>query len=277
MDNKETEESHKTNIFLFAGTTEGREIADAIRKKNDLGRPWLDTRVYSATAYGSSLVQDSPSVKNVSGRLDGPAMEKEFRQFASENALVVDATHPYATEVTANLRRAASSANLRYVRIRRTEDKISCRTAAVKEVGDCAEAVSFLRATSGNILVTTGSKELKEFTALPDYQNRIYARVLPLPAVIGQCVDLGITGQHLIAMQGPFSEEMNIALIHSTNAVWMVTKESGKAGGYEEKLSAAEKTGCHVVAVRRPREQGSSVSAEEFIRSLDQIKEEMGY
>ena len=59
-----------------------------------------------------------------------------------------------------------------------------------------------------------------------------------------ESVRLGFKGRNLIAMQGPFSAEMNVALLHQTKAKYFVTKESGKAGGFEEKKKAARETGA---------------------------------
>ena len=89
----------------------------------------------------------------------------------------------------------------------------------------------YLAGTEGKILVTTGSKELAKFAELPDYKNRVYARVLPLPGVIASCAELGFDAAHTIGMQGPFSMDMNVAMLQSFHAEWMVTKESGRNGG----------------------------------------------
>ena len=67
---------------------------------------------------------------------------------------------------------------------------------------DTEAAVEFLEGTKGNILLTTGSKELGKFTALSDAGERIYARVLSLPSVMETCKGYGFEGKHLIGMQG---------------------------------------------------------------------------
>ena len=64
-------------------------------------------------------------------------------------------------------------------------------------------------------------------------------------------------------MQGPFSAEMNLALLHQTEARYFVTKESGKAGGFGEKLEAAKEAGAILVAVARPGEDGESLESVE--------------
>ena len=129
------------------------------------------------------------------------------------------------------------------------------------------EAVSYLAGTEGKILVTTGSKELAKFAELPDYKNRVYARVLPLPGVIASCAELGFDAAHTIGMQGPFSMDMNVAMLQSFHAEWMVTKESGRNGGFEEKIEAAKKAGVRVVLIGRPKEE-EGLSEDEVKRYL---------
>ena len=97
-----------------------------------------------------------------------------------------------------------------------------------------------MEGTEGNVLLTTGSKELKVFTEIPSYRDRLYARVLSLPSVVETCSEYGFEGKHLIAMQGPFSREMNEAMLRQYQCSYLVTKDSGKAGGFEEKIQAAE-------------------------------------
>lgn len=120
-------------------------------------------------------------------------------------------------------------------------------------------AVSFLEKRTGNVLLTTGSNELAAFAGMTGFRERGYVRVLPSLEAITKCEALGIEKSHLICMQGPFSEEMNIALIHQTGAAYLVTKETGAAGGFEEKMGAAAKCSIPVVVVtQRPEQDGLS-------------------
>ena len=122
------------------------------------------------------------------------------------------------------------------------------------------DAVEYLQNTEGKILITTGSKELIKYTKLTEYKERCFARVLSTEQAVMESVALGFEGKHLIAMQGPFSKEMNVATIHQTGAKYFVTKESGKAGGFGEKVQAAKETGAVLVAVGRPKETGRTFS-----------------
>ena len=122
-------------------------------------------------------------------------------------------------------------------------------------VEDTQAAVDYLKGVTGNILITTGSKELHLYTQIPDYESRCTARVLPTRSVVEACTELGFTGKHLICMQGPFDLEMNLATLRYANADYMVTKASGKNGGYDEKCEAALAAGVHLVVIGRPKEQ----------------------
>ena len=120
------------------------------------------------------------------------------------------------------------------------------------------EAVTFLEHKSGNILATTGSKEAAKYTALTNFEQRVFLRVLSLPNVVKQCQELGFQGKNLICMQGPFSEELNIAMLHKFNSQYMVTKDSGKVGGFDDKVEAAKSAGAKLIVIGRAEdEQGA--------------------
>lgn len=234
-----------------------------------LKRQKVPAYVCVATEYGGQLLEENSYLQVSHSRLD----ETQMRQLILEEGiyLTVDATHPYAVEVSANIRKACEEAGCEYIRLLRS----SVQTGEEEEMV-CVEsveaAVEFLKETEGNILVTTGSKELHKYTAIPAFEERVFARVLSTPEVARHCADLGFTGKHLICMQGPFSEELNTALLKQFGARWMVTKEAGKNGGYEEKIRAARNAGAKVVLIGRPVKE-SGLSLEEVIRTLIQKEE----
>ena len=78
--------------------------------------------------------------------------------------------------------------------------------------------------------------------------------------LIETCRMLGFEGKNLIAMQGPFSKELNAAMLRQYDCRYLVTKDSGKAGGFEEKIQAATECGAIPVIIGRPvQEKGISV------------------
>ena len=116
------------------------------------------------------------------------------------------------------------------------------------------EAAQLLEKLPGNILLTTGSKELKAYSQIKDFAERVYARVLPLEDSLVLCREAGVKAAHILAMQGPFSEEMNTAMLRAIGAKWLVTKDGGAAGGFAEKAAAAAKTGVRLLVIGRPAE-----------------------
>ncbi|MDO4616951.1 MAG: precorrin-6A reductase [Lachnospiraceae bacterium] len=245
------------NILLFAGTTEGRTIAEQLKGTGN------EVCVFVATEYGESLIDAGDGVTVESGRLT--TEEMQARMEAAPDALVIDATHPYAAVVTENIRTACEETGHSYLRVLREGSKEQLSDAVYVESPKAA--AEFLAGTEGNVLLTTGSKELHFFTAVPEYQERLFARVLSLPSVAASCAELGFQGQHLICMQGPFSAEMNRALIHMTDAKYLVTKDTGVTGGFPEKVEAAHACGVQLVIIGRPlKEEG--VSVKEALRIL---------
>lgn len=239
-------------IIVFAGTTEGRLLSEWLSGEG------LSVLVCVATEYGSLLMKEGENLEVRKGRLSREEMVHLFGK--EEPPLVLDATHPYAVEVSGNIRTACESAGCEYLRLIRSADPIHEQENDCVAVESVKEAADRLAETKGRILVTTGSKELHYFTEIPDYQERVYARVLATPEVVAHCKELGFLGQHLICMQGPFSREMNAAMLRQFDASWLVTKESGKEGGFSEKLAAAREAGARVVLVGRPlEEEGVSV------------------
>ncbi len=251
------------DILLFAGTTEGRTIAEQLKGTGK------KVCVFTATEYGESLIDGGDGVAVESGRLTTEEMEE--RMNASADALVIDATHPYAAIVTENIRIACEHTGHSYLRVLREGSREKLADAVY--VDSPAAAAAYLSGTEGNVLLTTGSKELHYFTAVPEYKERLYARVLSLPSVAASCAELGFQGQHLICMQGPFSKEMNIALLHMTGAKFLVTKDTGVTGGYPEKVEAAHELGVQLVIIGRPLEE-EGVSVEEALRNVKGMPQE---
>lgn len=235
--------------IVFAGTTEGYALCEFLAENR------VSVYACAATEYGGSLLQENEFLHVSAGRLKTEDMEELFRKENPE--IVLDATHPYAAEVTKNIRTACESAGVLYQRILRPEGEKNSEAIYVEST---EEAAAFLSGTEGNIFLTTGSKELTKFTGIPDYKERLFARVLSIPSVIRSCAELGIEGKHLIGMQGPFSAEINEAMLRQFQCSYLVTKDTGLAGGFPEKMEACQRCGVTPVIIGRPlKEEGLSL------------------
>ena len=242
---------------IFSGTTEGRRLSEMLSESG------IDHHVCVATAYGSDVMADSSFAKVRVGRMD----EKEMTcRLASdgfgEGDIIVDATHPYATEVSGNIRKTAVTLGCELINvIRRSSDNEQLRANSyVNRYADIEEFSRAIEKTEGNILLTTGSKELSVYCNGVSFATlaRTYVRVIPAQESLGICVDAGIEKSHIIAMQGPFSYEMNAAVMKQYDIRHMLTKDSGHEGGFDEKVKAAEDLGVTVHVIARPDEQAVS-------------------
>ena len=156
-------------------------------------------------------------------------------------------------EVSKNIRAMCEKADIPCVRVLREGSAGGENAVWVKNI---KEAAAYLADKKGNILITTGSKELDPYTRIPDYRRRCFLRVLSTKEAVEHAVSKGFEGKHLIAMQGPFSEGMNEQLLVHVKARYLVTKDSGKIGGFQEKMEAARKAGAVPVVIGRPQERG---------------------
>lgn len=229
-------------VLVFAGTTEGRELAELLADSN------IKCSVCVATDYALELMNDKRLDVHC-GRLTEEEMEVLMRDGKFD--VVVDATHPYAQIVSQNVRQAADKESISLIRLRRSTESTEEGFVSFKTHEECSAWLSF---QTGNILLTTGSKDLGSYAKNETIKNHLFVRVLPGEESIRLCTANGITGRQIIAMQGPFSAQMNECILREYSIDWMVTKISGHAGGFEEKVEAAKKAGVGVCAILPPSE-----------------------
>lgn len=193
----------------------------------------IDCMASVATEYGREVMRQQEHLVIREGRMGEPEMEELMRTGAF--LAVVDATHPYAVEVTEHIKESAKKTNLPYLRLSRStaaEREIAEHEWMIHTVADTQECVELLSKLPGNILLTTGSKELHAYAAREEIRKRLFVRVLPGVESIEICHREQIPGKQIIAMQGPFGTELNEALIRQYDIGVLVTKESGQAGGF---------------------------------------------
>ena len=228
---------------VFSGTTEGRRFS---KKLAALG---AEVTVCVATPLGAEEQGEMAGITVHAGRLGPDAMAA----LLTGADLCVDATHPYAVDVTRNIRAAAAQAGVEYRRLLRARSPLPEDCVVF---GTAAQAAEYLAGTKENILLATGAKELSAFAVLEP--ARLFPRVLPTREGIAACEGADIPHKNIIAMQGPFSYALNRALMEQFAIRFLVTKDGGAAGGFEEKARAAQDTGAQLIVIRRPAEQGET-------------------
>lgn len=237
-------------VLIFAGTTEGRQLAELLA---DAG---IGCSVCVATEYAQELMNTDGLTVHC-GRLTEEEMRTLIR--TEQPRVVVDATHPYAAIVSENIKKAAREAQTVLIRLRRNTDsgEQGIRTFPTHE--SCSR---WLEQQEGNILLTTGSKDLGTYAGKELLRSRLYVRVLPSEESIRLCREQGLTGRQIIAMQGPFSRQMNERMLEEYAIDWMVTKQSGRAGGFEEKIEAAKHCQVGICVILPPSEEAARQNKE---------------
>lgn len=233
-------------VMLFGGTTEGKQVIALLERFG------IASYVSVATAYGSQVIEKELQYCQVLvGRMDAPQMEDFLRQ--KKITLVIDATHPYAVEVTANVKNACRACGIHYLRIVRQQ---GAKIENAIYFPNMVQAAEYLCHHEGNVLLTTGSKDLECFTHINDFKNRVYARILPVEQSIKTALDAGYPKEHLICEKGPFSQQQNINMLKQCNARFLVSKDTGNEGGFPQKAGAAQELGVSLLVVERPKEVG---------------------
>ena len=291
-------------VLIYAGTTEGRELAQELARE----RIYCDISV--ATEYGRQIMDEkiTPYICILQGRMTAEQMRLKCEN--EQYLAVVDATHPFATEVSVNIRESLKGLDIPYFRLGREkipgeegERQAGERQAGERQTGErqageqqaeeqkaeeqkaeeqnymarkyfqnTAACVEALKKTEGKIFLTTGSKELSAFCREETIRKRLVVRVLPGMESLQECVRNGLEGRQIIAMQGPFSKEMNLAMIRQYQASVLVTKESGRTGGEDTKLAAAGEAQIPSYIILRPDEKTRVMDMDEVLMQLRRLE-----
>ncbi|MBR1737640.1 MAG: precorrin-6A reductase [Firmicutes bacterium] len=228
-------------VLIFSGTGDGRELCGFLNENG------IETIACVATQYGKDIMGEMKNVKIYQGRLD----EKEIEELAENADIVIDATHPYARNITKNVKTACKKKNKEYLRMVRDENEVF-GSVVVKSID---EAVKYLNDKEGKIFVSTGSSEICKYSGIDGYKKRIRARVLNTEESRKKCGECGI--EDVMYKMPPYSVEDNIKDFNGCE--FLVTKSSGKVGGFDEKIEAAHKLAMEIIIIKRPDESGYTI------------------
>ncbi|MDK2565024.1 cobalt-precorrin-6A reductase [Romboutsia sedimentorum] len=245
-------------ILVLGGTSDSLDICDKINKYKNLSYILSVT-----TSYGENL-----ATKHAKKVINGRLSETEMMDFINENNIkkIIDATHPYAIEVSKNAIKCAKQKNIDYLRYERKSliEQITYKNKYI--VSNIEEACKIARQKGKNIFIGTGSKNLPQIVeCIPD--RNLIARVLPTTEVILGCEKLGLNADNIIAMKGPFSQNINEEFYKHYNIDIVITKESGIAGGFLEKVDACESLDIPVIIISREK-----VNYPKVINDIDEIE-----
>lgn len=248
-------------ILFLAGTSDARSLAVQLQNQ---GYPLLATVVTESAA--ESLKEYH--IPYLVGRLSVDDMVALIQKLNMN--CVIDASHPYAEEASKTAMAAAKACKIPYIRYERPEERFS--SSLITEVESYEEAAKLAQSHKGTIMLTTGSKTLEIFTKyLMRDEIRLICRMLPNIENMEKCHRLGIKQKDIIAIQGPFSQILNKALCEQYNVTLMITKESGKVGSIDEKMTAALQLEIPVILIKRP-----AIEYENFCTSFEEVTKTLG-
>jgi precorrin-6A/cobalt-precorrin-6A reductase len=231
-------------ILVLGGTSESRAVVSLLLQKM---QPFILT---TTTDYDST------------GEEEGK-FEHVVTRFSRENMLefllqrkinrIIDATHPFAEQISRLAISLSAVGKIKYIRYDRNRIEIP-ENVEITRAKDTKEAVEALIRTDGNIFLTTGAQTLDYFSRLlGDRRDQVFVRVLPLSTSLAECERCGIKPSHIVAMQGPFDNEINRYLLQKFNIAVMVTKDTGMEGGLREKIDACIYCGVRIVIIEPPK------------------------
>lgn len=232
-------------IWVLAGTADSHQLIEKLAS--------LDKKlIISVTSnYGKNLYQFRYPFKVYQGKFDFSDMKNFCIEHGVES--IIDVTHPFAEQASRNAIASAEELNIDYIRYEREElnlDKYSKNIIIrVKSYQEAAQKAN----QYDNIFLTTGSKTLGIFIEeIDNYKKRLTARVLPIIKYLESAYKSGLQPANILAAQGPFSTEFNKSAFKEYKADVVVTKASGKTGGLDEKLAAANQLKLPVIIIERP-------------------------
>ncbi|MFP4101321.1 precorrin-6A/cobalt-precorrin-6A reductase [Coleofasciculus sp.] len=267
-------------LWLIGGTSESVQLAEAIASVD------LPCLVTVTTAAAKSLYPQTPNLQIQVGRLNGKQIEQLCQQ--QQITAILDASHPYAVEISRIAISTAQGFQIPYLRFERPRvegDGDRCRDApwrvsTVKagfehRLSSTAKPNSLnppLRANNQPAVITLDSFETlvagdylnqqrvlltigyKVLSLFQDWQARstLFARILPAVTSLEAAIAAGFSRDRIIALRPPVPFELEMALWRHWDISLVVTKASGVAGGEATKRQVAAQLGIPLIVIDRP-------------------------
>lgn len=221
-------------ILILGGTTEARALAERLAGRGD-----LDVTLSLAGRTATPARQAVPIRR---GGFGGVAGLTDYLQRERIDALI-DATHPYASVISANAGAAARQAHVAFMGLRRAPWTAMAGDRWI-DVSDVSAAVEALGQTPRRVFVTLGRNELAPLQGAPQHHYLIRS-VDPVDP------PLALPHAHSITGRGPFAAANERALMTEHRIEFVVAKNSGGTATYG-KIEAARALAVAVIMLRRP-------------------------
>lgn len=243
-------------IGLILGTSEGKNILSRLNEFTE------DIFVSTATAYGAELLKDYKYKVLNEKPLDFNGLIEVIKDHNIK--ILIDASHPYALEITKNAMESCKTQGIQYIRYERpkvTEEFKENKNVIMVE--DYDSLCPHLEKIEGTILNTTGSRNIDKIISF-NLKNRIIHRVLPSVKVLEEILSQGIKTEDIVAMKGPVGYELNCGFIKEYQAKAIIMKDSGVQGGTDHKIKAAIDNNIPAFIIGRKEVEYSEVFSSEL-------------
>lgn len=256
--------SARACIWLVGGTSESAELAQRLTVLS------LTYVVTVTTVAAKNLYPPTAQV------LVGRMTLADMQQFALRWQVrgILDASHPFASEVSRQAMAVARQQVIAYLRYERPEAASNNDTAKsyVFEQSNATGSVTFIDTIEDllvdgffsasaaaaalprprHVLFTIGYRELHKVSPLRK-SAQLFARILPSEEAIAGALSAGFSSSKIMAMRPPVSPALEAALWQQWQITHVVAKASGAAGGEQTKRAIATQSGVVLILIRRPR------------------------
>lgn len=246
-------------IGLILGTGEGKNILRLLNRYTD------NLVISTATEYGGELLKNFKFKHMNTSPKDKEGLKALCMDYGIK--VLVDASHPYAKEVSKNALECTKELNIPYLRYERPSVMDEFNSDLIITIESYDELKTVIEDENSVILNTTGSRGVKTLLEL-NLPNRIVHRVLPQVKVLEELFSLGVKVEDIVAIKGPIGYELNKGFIEEYHADYVLLKDSGLQGGTNEKLMAAIDLGVKSIVVKRKNiDYGKVFDSEEKLAS----------
>ena len=221
-------------ILVFGGTTEGRIAVKELEESGSL--------YFYSTHDGEQHLFVSNGVI-ISGAMTAEGMETFCRE--NDIRLIIDAAHPFASELHSNIEKASKQIKIHVIRFERIYPKRDSRFIWCEDFSDAVEKLKGAK----RILSTAGVKSIGKLKELEKSGVEVFHRILNRESSIKLANSEGVDEAHLCYYS---KEEDQSKVLEEINPDAVLLKESGFSGGYTEKVEAALKKGIKIFVIKRP-------------------------
>ena len=214
-------------ILVFGGTTEGRKAVEVLEEGGN-------------TYYYSTKTGEQDITLHHGQRIDGALDAEAMQTFCREHdiRLIVDAAHPFASQLHQTIAQVSESLNVPTIRYERIYPE---RDLEITWIDDYSQIPRDIH----SLLATTGVQSIAKLKPLEAEGIRIYYRILQRESSIALALKQGASSEQLCYYEDPQDIPVEAEAI--------LLKESGLSGGFSEKVEAAKAKGMRIIALKRPQ------------------------